>query len=91
MDESSLITEPKVSKHFVLQLDESTDVCKNSVLVAFVCYGHEKVRKTELLLCKNISTTTTGKDVFDIISSFLMNIICSGHKFVLSLLTAHHQ
>jgi hypothetical protein len=70
LDESSLITELKASKHFALQLDESTDVCKNSVLVAFVRYGHEKVLKTELLFCKNISTTTTGKDVFDIISSF---------------------
>jgi hypothetical protein len=70
LDEKMMISELKASESFAIQLDESTDVCKNSVLVVFVRYRYEKQLKTELLFCKNMATTTKGKDIFNIINDF---------------------
>jgi hypothetical protein len=68
--ENELIQNLKNTANFSLQLDESTDVSKNSVLVVFVRYQKLKVLHEELLLCKNLKTTSTGHDVFQLLNNY---------------------
>ncbi|XP_040191825.1 zinc finger BED domain-containing protein 5-like [Rana temporaria] len=56
---------------FSIQLDESTDVANCSHLLVYVRYIHDGNFKDEFLFCKPLETTTTARDVFDTIGSFL--------------------
>ena len=56
---------------FSIQLDESTDVANCSRLLVYVRYIYEGNFKDEFLFCKPLETTTTARDVFDTIGSFL--------------------
>lgn len=54
-----------------MQLDESTDVANCSQLLVYVRYIYEGDFKDEFLFCKPLETTTTARDVFNTVSSFL--------------------
>ena len=56
---------------FSIQLDESTDVANCSQLLVYVRYIYEGDVKDEFLFCKPLETTTTARDVFDTVWSFL--------------------
>ncbi|XP_039224610.1 protein ZBED8-like [Crotalus tigris] len=56
---------------FSIQLDESTDVANCSQLLVFVKYIYDGAFKDEFLFCKPLETTTTARDVFDKVGSFL--------------------
>ncbi|XP_015685817.1 protein ZBED8-like, partial [Protobothrops mucrosquamatus] len=56
---------------FSIQLDESTDVANCSQLLVYVRYINDGDFKDEFLFCKPLETTTTARDVFDIVGSFL--------------------
>ncbi|XP_040275677.1 protein ZBED8-like [Bufo bufo] len=56
---------------FSIQLDESTDVANCSQLLVFVRYINDGDFKDEFLFCKPLETTTTARDVFDKVGSFL--------------------
>ena len=56
-----------------IQLDESTDVANCSQLLVFVRYIYDGDLKDELLFCKPLETTTTARDAFDTVGSFLQN------------------
>ena len=58
---------------FSIQLDESTDVANCSRLLVYVRYIYEGNFKDEFLFCKPLETTTTARDVFDTVGSFLQN------------------
>ena len=58
---------------FSIQLDESTDVANCSQLLVYVRYIYEGDFKDEFLLGKPLETTTTARDVFDTLGSFLHN------------------
>ncbi|XP_076803440.1 zinc finger BED domain-containing protein 5-like [Clavelina lepadiformis] len=58
---------------FSIQLDESTDVANCSQLLVYVRYIYEGDFKDEFLFCKPLETTTTARDVFDTVGSFLQN------------------
>ena len=61
-----VISEVKDSKYgFSIQLDELTDVKNNSQLLVYVRYTQDNAVKTELLMSKELSGTTKGKDVFE--------------------------
>ena len=55
---------------FAIQLDESTDITNYCQLLVYVHYAQTNIMKTELLLNHEVSTTTKGKDIFDILISF---------------------
>ena len=55
---------------FSIQLDESVDVTNCSQLLVYVRYIDGKVSKTDLLLSKELKSTTRGKDVFAILVEF---------------------
>ena len=52
------------------QLDESTDVSNCAQLLVYVRYVSNDVIRSELLLSKDMKTTTTGKDVFELVAIF---------------------
>ena len=57
---------------FALQFDESTDVRSCFFYwTLFVTFDHHSDVKEEFLLCENLTTTTKGVDVFNIVSGFL--------------------
>ncbi|XP_039178217.1 SCAN domain-containing protein 3-like [Crotalus tigris] len=56
---------------FSIQLDESTDVANCSQLLVYVRYINDGDFKDEFLFCKPLETTTTARDVFDTVGSFL--------------------
>ncbi|XP_068209161.1 zinc finger BED domain-containing protein 5-like [Palaemon carinicauda] len=61
----------KSSKYgFAIQLDESTDVTNCSQLLVYVRFTQSNAAKTELLLSQNLSNTTTGKDIFNVLDNF---------------------
>ena len=53
-----------------IQLDESTDVSNCSQLIAFVRYVKMSVIEEEFLFCKALETTTTARDVFNLVKKF---------------------
>ena len=64
-------TEVQDSKYgFAIQLDESTDVSNCTQLLVYVRYVSNDVIRSELLLSKDMKTTITGKDVFELADSF---------------------
>ena len=58
---------------FNILLDESTYVANSSQLLVYVRYIYEGDFKDEFLFCKPLETTTTARDVFDTVGSFLEN------------------
>lgn len=70
---SQVVAEVKASpyKTFALQFDESTDVSSCAVLLGYIRYVHEAAVKEEFLLCENLTTTTRGKDVFNVVNGFM--------------------
>ena len=56
---------------FSIQLDESTDVANCSQLLAYVRYINDGDFKDEFLFCQPLETTTTARDVFEKVGSFL--------------------
>ena len=66
-----ILAEIKESKFgFAIQLDESTDITNYCQLLVYIRYAQTNIMKTELLLNHKVSTTTKGKDIFDILDSF---------------------
>ena len=66
-----ILAEIKESKFgFAIQLDKSTDITNYCQLLVYVRYAQTNIVKTELLLNHEVSTTTKGKDIFNILDSF---------------------
>lgn len=61
----------RASKYgFAIQLDESTDVTNCSQLFVYVRFTQNNAVKTELLLSQELSSTTKGKDIFNVLDNF---------------------
>lgn len=56
---------------FAIQLDETTTVSDESVLIVYVQYIHTDELKQDILMSTNLSTTTTGQDIFGALDSYL--------------------
>ena len=66
-----VISGVKDSKYgFSIQLDELTDVTNNAQLLEYVRYTQDNSVKTELLMSKELSGTTKGKDIFEALDNF---------------------
>ena len=62
----------KDSKYgFSMQLDESTDITNNTQLLVYTRYTTQNYdAETELLMSKELSSTTKGKDAFEVLYNF---------------------
>ncbi|GFX83588.1 zinc finger MYM-type protein 6 [Trichonephila clavipes] len=59
------------NSNFALQVDETTD---NAQLIAFVRFIHENDIINQFLRCREFPDFTTGKHIFQVISSYLEEI-----------------
>jgi len=90
-DTETQITEKiKKSKLFALQLDESTDIQNNSILLTYVRYidHDESDMKEDLLSVSELSTHTTSSEMFKVLNSFIEEKVSNGKialGFVLSI------
>ena len=66
-----VVNEMKCSSFFALQLDESTDVSSCAQLLVYTRYMAGNILKEEYLFSENLTTTTKGKDVFNILNKFI--------------------
>ena len=66
-----IVHEMKCSSYFALQLDESTDVSSCAQLLLYTRYMVGNVLKEEYLFSEKLTTTTKGKDVFNILNKFI--------------------
>ncbi|XP_013791438.1 zinc finger BED domain-containing protein 5-like [Limulus polyphemus] len=56
---------------FALQVDESTDITNKAQLIAFIRFINENQITNQFLFCKELSLTTKGEDVFNILNNYL--------------------
>ncbi|GBN69178.1 Zinc finger BED domain-containing protein 5 [Araneus ventricosus] len=66
---STLISRIKSTK-FSLQMNESTDVAGLAILMVIVRYPYLDSFLEDLLICKPLSTTTTGTEIFKLLDEF---------------------
>lgn len=65
----------KLKMHlFSIQLDETTTVADEAVLIAYVQYIEDAEIKQDILLSTNLSKMTRGEDVFHAIETYKQNI-----------------
>ncbi|GFX05790.1 SCAN domain-containing protein 3 [Trichonephila clavipes] len=62
------------NSNFALQVDEITDITGNAQLIAFVRFIHENDIINQFLCCWELPDFTTGKHIFQVISSYLEEI-----------------
>ena len=68
-------TAVRASKYgFAMQLDESTDVTNCGQLLVYVRFTENDIVKTELLVSKEVSGTTKGKNIFNIVDEVFKKI-----------------
>ena len=67
-----VISSVKDSKYgFSMQLDESTNITNNAQLLVYTRYTTQNYdAETELLMSKELSSTTKGKDAFEVLYNF---------------------
>ena len=67
-----VISSVKDSKYWVfMQLDESMDITNNAQLLVYtLCTTQNYDAETELLMSKELSSTTKGKDAFEVLYNF---------------------
>lgn len=61
-----LISNIKTSKFYSLQLDESTDICKDVNLLAYVRYDNHNTITEDFLFCISLPSNTTGEAIFNV-------------------------
>ena len=59
------------SSNFALQVYESTDITHKGQHLAFICFINENQITNQFLFCKELSVTTIGEDVFEILNDNL--------------------
>uniref|UniRef100_A0A8C1LJ55 DUF4371 domain-containing protein n=2 Tax=Cyprinus carpio TaxID=7962 RepID=A0A8C1LJ55_CYPCA len=67
--ENTLIEKLKMHP-FSIQLDETSTVADEAVLIAYVQYVDDSELKQDILLSTNLSTTTRGEDIFHAIDTY---------------------
>lgn len=68
--ELELVEKLKISR-FAIQLDESTDCANENILMCCVRYFDSNDVVENILFCKKLTAGTSGKDIFDVLSSYL--------------------
>lgn len=69
---AELVKRLRSCKYYVLQLDESTDVCNLAILLVFVRYVCEDGTVHEdILMCHSLESRTTGEEIFNAVDGFM--------------------
>ena len=75
--EHFIVTENELSGLWALQVDESTDRTGKAHLLAFIRFVQDLRLVNKLLLCKELVTTTTGENTFELVDE---NVLLSKLK-----------
>lgn len=70
--EKELISRLLNAGKFAIQLDETTDVENGSQLIVICRYRNEGTIAEDMLFCRNLETTTTGKDVYFSVNQYFL-------------------
>ena len=71
-DSEEVLCDKLKNSSFSIQVDESTDLTNNCHVVAFVRFVNEgEIQENIFLCCKELSETSKGIDVFNVLSSYL--------------------
>lgn len=57
-------------KYFSIQIDESTDISSCAMVLCYVRFLYNNDLIENVLFCKELQSTTTGEDIFDLLNSF---------------------
>ncbi|XP_056118464.1 SCAN domain-containing protein 3-like [Rhinichthys klamathensis goyatoka] len=68
--ETQLLDRVRASPLFAIQIDESTDISKMALLLAFVRYNCEGATHEDLLMCNELSTRTTADECFNCLDDY---------------------
>lgn len=68
-----LIGSIKTSKLYSLQLDESTDICNDANLLAYVCYEYRNIIPKDFLFCISLPNNTTGEAILNVLNTFMLS------------------
>ena len=71
--EMQLIEKIKKSELFALQLDESTDIQNNSILLTYVWYidHDESDMKEDILSVSELPTNTASSEILEVLNGFI--------------------
>ncbi|XP_076145687.1 zinc finger BED domain-containing protein 5-like [Alosa pseudoharengus] len=70
--QDQLVTRLRQSHLFSLQLDESTDIGNEAILLCFVRYIHAGAVVDDFLFCQSLPTNTTGEAIFESLNTFIV-------------------
>jgi hypothetical protein len=68
--EEQVVEGIKKSRCFAIQLDESTDVSNNAILLCFVRYSEDEDFREELLCCLDLPGRTTSSEIFSALDEY---------------------
>lgn len=63
----------RLTGKFSLQLDESTDIANEAILLTYVRYFYNNKIHEDILFYSKLETSTTGKNIFDTLVNFFTN------------------
>jgi len=63
----------RLTGKFSLQLDESTDIANEAILLTYVRYFYNNKIHEDILFSSKLETSTTGKNIFDTFVNFFTN------------------
>ena len=72
--EEQLINEIRASDNFPIQLDDSTTISSEALLV-YARYITKDTLRNDLLFSVNLTTTIKGEDIFNAVDTFFSYII----------------
>ena len=67
--ENTLVEKIKTGP-FSIQLDETTNVAEEAILIVYVQYIEETELKQDILMSVNLTATTRGEDIFSVVDAY---------------------
>jgi hypothetical protein len=83
--EDQLIEQIKKAKYFALQLDESTDVANEAILLVYVRFEKDDDLKEEFLFSASLPTKTTSSEIFKTVRDYVVDKCGLDFKFCVGI------
>jgi hypothetical protein len=83
--ENQLIEQIKKPKHFAVQLDESTDVANEAILLVYVTFQKDNDLKEEFLFSASLRTKTTSSEIFKTVRDYVVDKCGLDFKFCVGI------